>query len=43
MKCQDLMTLDLRWVRDTATVLEAAMSMQRTRSAFCRSVTPRVL
>jgi CBS domain-containing protein len=34
MKCQDLMTLDLRWVRDTATVLEAAMSMRENSIGF---------
>jgi CBS domain-containing protein len=34
MKCQDLMTLDLRWVRDTATIQAAAVSMQDNSVGF---------
>jgi CBS domain-containing protein len=34
MKCQDLMTLDLKWVRDTASVREAATCMRENSIGF---------
>jgi CBS domain-containing protein len=34
MKCQDLMTLDVRWIRDTASVREAAVSMRDNSIGF---------
>jgi CBS domain-containing protein len=34
MKCQDLMTLDLRWVRDKAPILDAAVAMRDSSIGF---------
>jgi CBS domain-containing protein len=34
MKCQDLMTLDVRWIRDMATVQEAAVAMRDNSIGF---------
>jgi signal-transduction protein with cAMP-binding, CBS, and nucleotidyltransferase domain len=34
MKCQDLMTMDLRWVSDTASIQEAAVSMRDNSIGF---------
>lgn len=34
MKCQDLMTLELKWIRDTATVQDAAVSMRDNSIGF---------
>jgi CBS domain-containing protein len=34
MKCQDVMTLDLRWIRDTASVRDAAVSMRDNSIGF---------